>query len=243
MSIIRKRLLLITSIVVVVTGLMGVKTYMFTEPLYQASAKLIVSQSFNVNGTQIMDWSSIQSNIMLINSYKEIIYSTAILGRVASENPDLRESANSIANKIIVSAANDSQVMNIAVNDSSYKHAVEVVNAVATVFKSEIPKIMKVDNVTILSEADMNAASVPINSRPLLTVLLSFIVSLMLAIGLVFLLDYLDDTIKSEEDIANTLDVPMLAYISRIGRSELKVRRTRGIQQKVGEGSYAAAKQ
>jgi capsular polysaccharide biosynthesis protein len=190
-----------------------------------------------------MDWSSIQSNIMLINSYKEIIYSTAILGRVASENPDLRESANSIANKIIVSAANDSQVMNIAVNDSSYKHAVEVVNAVATVFKSEIPKIMKVDNVTILSEADMNAASVPINSRPLLTVLLSFIVSLMLAIGLVFLLDYLDDTIKSEEDIANTLDVPMLAYISRIGRSELKVRRTRGIQQKVGEGSYAAAKQ
>lgn len=243
MQIIRKRLLLIASIVVIVTGLMGVRTYMFTEPLYQASAKLIVSQSFNVNGTQIMDWSNIQSNIMLINSYREIIYSTAILGKVASDNPELRESANSIAGKIIVSAASDSQVMNLSVNDSSYQHAAEVVNAVATVFKDEIPKIMKVDNVTILSEADKSATSFPINSRPLLTVLLSLIVSLMLAVGLVFLLDYLDDTIKTEEDIANTLDVPMLSYISRISRSELKVRRTRGVQQKVGEGSYAAAKQ
>ncbi|MNG30274.1 hypothetical protein D3C84_1158610 [compost metagenome] len=65
----------------------------------------------------------------------------------------------------------------------------------------------------------------------------------MLAIGLAFLLDYLDDTVKSEEDIVQTLDLPMLSYISKITKADMKVRRSRGIQQKAGEGSYAAAKQ
>jgi capsular polysaccharide biosynthesis protein len=133
--------------------------------------------------------------------------------------------------------------MNISAVDTSYKHAVEIVNAVSTVFKEEIPKIMKVDNVTILSEADPNVLASPINSNPVISIILAFIVSLMLAVGLVFLLDYLDDTIKSEEDIASTLELPTLSYISRISRSDLKVRRTRGAQQKVGDGAYATAKQ
>lgn len=242
MQVIRKRLLLITSVVVIVTVLVGIKSFMFTQDVYQANSKLIVSQSFDVNGTQMMDWSNMQTNIMLINSYKEIIYSSAILNKVVSAYPELNESPASIASKLGVSSANDSQVMNIFANDSTYGHAAGIVNAVSTVFKQEIPKIMKVDNVTILSEADPNAIAYPINRNPLIPVLLAFIVSMMLAVGFVFLLDYLDDTIKSEEDVVSTLELPMLSYISRISKSELKVRRARGVQQKAGEGAYAAAK-
>ncbi|MBD3921525.1 lipopolysaccharide biosynthesis protein [Paenibacillus sp. PR3] len=243
MQIIRKRLLLITSIVVIVSALVGIKSFMFTEDVYQANSKLIVSQSFNVNGTEMMDYSNIQSNIKLINSYKEIIYSSAILNKVVSAHPELNETPVGIASKLGVSSASDSQVMNIVAVDTNYRHAAEIVNAVAIVFKQEIPKIMKVDNVTILSEAEVNAFAVPTNSSPFKAVILAFIVSLMLAVGLVFLLDYLDDTIKSEEDIVSALELPMLSYISRISKSELKVRRTRGVQQKVGEGVYATAKQ
>lgn len=243
MQIIRKRLLLITSIVVIVSALVGIKSFMFNQDVYQSTAKLIVSQSFKVNGTEIMDWSNVQTNLLLISSYKEIMYSSAILNKVVSEYPELNETPANIASKLIISSANDSQVMNISAVDTTYSHAAEIVNAVSKVFKEEISKIMKVDNVTILSEADPSVNASPINSNPAISVILAFIVSLMLAVGFVFLLDYLDDTIKSEEDIASTLDLPMLSYISRISKSELKVRRTRGVQQKVGEGSYAAAKQ
>ncbi|PWV93821.1 capsular polysaccharide biosynthesis protein [Paenibacillus cellulosilyticus] len=243
MRVIRKRLLLISSIVVIVSALVGVKGFMFTQDVYQSTAKLIVSQSFKVNGTEIMDWSNVQTNLLLISSYKEIIYSSAILNKVVTEFPELNETPANIASKLVISSANDSQVMNISAVDTTYKHAAEIVNAVSKVFKEEIPKIMKVDNVTILSEADSNAIASPINSSPIVSVLLAFIVSLMLAVGLVFLLDYLDDTIKSEEDVNSVLDLPMLSYISRISRSELKTRKSRGVQQKAGEGAYAAAKQ
>ena len=88
LKVIRKKLLLIASIVLAACVLTGIKSFLYTDPVYQASAKLIVNQSFEVDGKQMVDWSSIQSNIMLINSYKEIIDSAAILDKVVSKYPD-----------------------------------------------------------------------------------------------------------------------------------------------------------
>lgn len=241
--VVRKRLLLISAIVLVVCTLTGVRSFVYTDSIYQANAKLIVNQAINVNGVQRLDWSSIQTNITLINSYKEIIHSSAILNKVVRQYPELNTTPGQLNGAIFVSAANDSQVMNITAVDKSYKRAVEIANAVSNVFKQEIPSIMHVDNVTILSEADATIGGAPINSSPTLLLIISFIVALMIGIGLAFLLDYLDDTVKTEEDVAQTLDLPMLSYISKINKSEMKVRRSRGIQQKAGESTYAAAKQ
>ena len=240
--ILRKRMVLISLIVIAACVLTGIKSFLYTEDVYRANAKLIVSQSFDIEGTQVMNVSLIQSNIMLINSYIEIIHSSAILNKVVEKYPDLQATPGEINSKISVSNANDSQVMNLTVVDSSYRRAAEIANAVAVVFKENIPAIMHVDNVTILSEADTAANASPVNSNPVLMVIISFIVSLMLAVGLVFLLDYLDDTVKTEADVVQTLGLPMLSYISKINKSEMKIRRSRGIKQKAGE-AYAAAKQ
>ena len=240
--ILRKRMVLISLIVIAACVLTGIKSFLYTEDVYRANAKLIVSQSFDIEGTQVMNVSLIQSNIMLINSYIEIIHSSAILNKVVEKYPDLQATPGEINSKISVSNANDSQVMNLTVVDSSYRRAAEIANAVAVVFKENIPAIMHVDNVTILSEADTAANASPVNSNPVLMVIISFIVSLMLAVGLVFLLDYLDDTVKTEADVVQTLGLPMLSYISKINKSEMKIRSSRGIKQKAGE-TYAAAKQ
>jgi len=240
--VIRKRIFLIVVIVIAACTVTGINSFFYTDSVYRANAKLIVSQSLEYEGTQVMNVSLIQSNIMLINSYKEIIHSSAILNKVVEKYPDLQATAGEINSKITVSAANDSQVMNITVIDSSYKRAAEIANAVSTVFKENIPAIMHVDNVTILSEADTTINGAPINTSPLLSVITSFIVSLMIAIGIVFLLDHLDDTVKTEADVVQTLGLPMLSYISKINKSEMKIRRSRGIKQKAGE-AYAAAKQ
>ncbi|SEO63831.1 YveK family protein [Paenibacillus sp. OV219] len=243
LSMVRKRLLLISLFVIVACGLMGVKSYLYTVPVYKASAKLIVSQSFEVNGTRAIDWNVMQSNIKLISSYKEIIDSSTILNKVISNYPELKASPSAISSVLKVSSASDSQVMNIEVTDTSYKRAANIVNAVAHVFKSEIPSIMKVDNVTILSDANVEAEASPINRSPIFYMVLSFIVSLMLSIGFVFLLDYFDDTIKNEEDVLQSVELPMLSYITKINRSDLKPRKLRASEKKVGDGTYVTARQ
>lgn len=243
MRILRKKAWLISAIVVIVCVLTGIKSFMFTESVYRASAKLIVNQSYSVDGTQIVDYSSVQTNIMLISSYTEIIKSAAILDKVVSQYPDLDITPNQLSGMISVSSASDSQVMNLDVVDTSYKRAVSIANAVATVFKDQIPSIMKVDNVTILSKANEKDDAYPINSSPIVMVILSFIVSFMLAVGLVFLMDYFDDTIKTEEDIASSLELPMLAYITKINKSDLAPRRSRSNSKQAGENAYVPVKQ
>lgn len=106
--------------------------------------------------------------------------------------------------------------MDVTIRDLSYTKAVKTVNAVAKVFKRQIPSIMKMDNVTILSEASLNDPAVPVNSNATIQIFIAFATSLLLGIGLAFLLEVLDDTFKNEEDIEIELGLPTLALITKM---------------------------
>ncbi|MFB0534689.1 MAG: polysaccharide biosynthesis tyrosine autokinase, partial [Anaerolineae bacterium] len=60
------------------------------------------------------------------------------------------------------------------------------------------------------------ATVVPIGSRKRTNVLLAAVVGIMLGAGFAFLIEYLDDTIKSPDDIVQTLGLSPLGAISRI---------------------------
>lgn len=56
----------------------------------------------------------------------------------------------------------------------------------------------------------------PIRPRPLQNTLLAGTMGLMLAVGIVFLVEYLDDTIKTMDDVERILQVPVIGYIAEI---------------------------
>ena len=244
MQILRKRIWIIVAFVSVACIGAGIKNYFLTVPLYEANAKLIVNQAYNVQGVPSLDISSIQTNIKVINSYIEIIKSSAILDKVAATYPDLDMSGNQLAQSIRVTTANESQVMSLTATGLSSEKAAKTVNAVAKVFKSQIPVIMKVDNVTILSEAKPTDSSKPINVNPVINILISFLVGLLLSIGFIFLLEYLDDTLKTEDELEKELGIPTLAVISRIRKEEARLSKQSTTSQKqVGDGQYATVNQ
>lgn len=244
MQILRKRIWIIIAFVAVACIGAGVKNFFLTVPIYEANAKLIVNQTYNAQGVPSLDISSIQTNIKVINSYMEIIKSSAILDKVAATYPDLGLNGNQLGQSLRVSTANESQVMSLTVTGLSSEKAAKTVNAVAKVFKSQIPVIMKVDNVTILSEAKPTDSSKPINVNPAINILISFIVGLLLAVGFVFLLEYLDDTLKTEDELEKELGIPTLAVISKIRKDEGRFSKQSTISQKqVGDGQYATANQ
>lgn len=244
-SIVRKKMWLIIGIVIVACALTAVKSVYYTVPIYEAKAKLIVNQAYEFEGTTLLDYSTIQTNIMVINSYMEIIKSSAVMEQVVKNYPDLGVTANELASKIMVSTTNESQVMTLSYQDPSYEVAAKAVNAISTVFKAQVPVIMKVNNVTILSPAKITEDVYPVNINTVVSIMLSFIVSLMLAVGLVFLLDYLDDTFKNEAEILKELDLPTLAMITRIRKEDIKGNKTKKSksQTQAGEGKYATLNQ
>jgi capsular polysaccharide biosynthesis protein len=207
LKILYKRLWIVISMVLIITSITAVYSYKYIQPVYEASVKLIVTKSQVLQGVQIMDNGSIDTNIKLINTYKEIIKTTAIMDKVVSKYPNLGLKADQLIGMVNVNSTNESQLMTISVQDMSYTRAAQIVNATAEVFRNQIPLLMKIDNVTVLNEADLTNKPAPIKPNPKMNVVISFIMAIMLAVGLVIILEYLDDTIKSEEDIKAFSDV------------------------------------
>ncbi|SDS29733.1 Capsular polysaccharide biosynthesis protein [Paenibacillaceae bacterium GAS479] len=244
LSILAKRKWLIVTIVLLACVATGVKSFLYTTPVYQASAKLIVNQAFEFQGTSMLDLSTMQTNITVINSYKEIIQSFAILNKVANNFPDLKLSADQLRGGLGIGSSAESQVMDLTFVSTSYEQAAKAVNAIAETFRTTNPEIMKVDNVTILNKADVNAPAMSINTSPIVLIFIAFVVSFMLSVGLVFLLHYMDDTIKTERDVEKELELPMLALITKIDKYGTRSHKTSAsTPKKVGEGSYATLNQ
>lgn len=59
----------------------------------------------------------------------------------------------------------------------------------------------------------------PIRPQPMNTTLLGGAVGLMLAAGIVFLIEYLDEAIKSPKDITERFELPVIGYIAEMSKS------------------------
>jgi capsular polysaccharide biosynthesis protein len=221
LSILRKRIWLIAAMIAVSVGAAWFSSYLIMEPVYQASTKLIVNKSEEPGVIQQMDFNTLNANLKLIDTYKEIIKTPRIMEIVEKRNPEFGLTSEALIRKVNVSSVNNTQVMTLTVKDPSYEKAANIINAVSEVFQAEIPLIMKVDNVSILNKADPTKHPKPVEPNPMLNILLAFMVSSMIAASIVFLLEYLDDTLKTEEDIAQVLQLPTLAVISRVKETDL----------------------
>jgi capsular polysaccharide biosynthesis protein len=153
----------------------------------------------------------------MINTYSVIIKSPAILDKVIDEL-ELDQSVDQLSEKITINSQENSQVFSLTVQDSNPAKAVEIANTVSSIFQKEIKDIMNVDNVSVLAKAEIKENPTPVKPNPLLNIAIAVVVGLMAGIGLAFLLEYLDNTIKDEDDIERLLDLPLLGSIQKISQ-------------------------
>jgi capsular polysaccharide biosynthesis protein len=240
-KIIKKRVWMIVSIVMISGLAAGLISYLYIQPVYEASTKLIVNKS-NMQagiGLEQMNLNDINFNIRLIDTYKEIIRTPAIMDKVAIEYEALNLTPEQLIQKVRVNSVNNTQVMTLIVQDTSYERAMNIVNAVSKVFQREIPLIMSVDNVSLLNEAKPMDNPTPVKPNPILNIAISLVLALMAAVGLTFLLVYLDDSIKTEEDIQTYLGLPTLAVIAKFKEEDLEMHQTAVSKRKAGETKHA----
>ncbi|MBD3107150.1 capsular biosynthesis protein [Bacillus sp. AGMB 02131] len=209
----RKRVNLIIVVTILAVMISGIVSYFFLTPIYQVSTQLLVNQAKNEESAY--NYNEVQTNLQLINTYNVIIKSPAILD-IVKEELKLDMSTNVLNEKITVSSEQNSQVVNINVQDEDPKNALAIANKVADVFQREVANIMNVDNVKILAKAEIDENMSPIKPQPLLNIAIGLVIGLMLSIGLAFLLEYLDNTIKTEQDVEKYLNIPVLGVIPMI---------------------------
>jgi len=80
--------------------------------------------------------------------------------------------------------------------------------------ETNITEDLPVSNVSIVDPARI--PDVPFKPKKRLNILLAMVVGLTMGIGLAFFLEYLDDTIKTPEEVERYLKIPFLGYIGKV---------------------------
>ncbi|PPA70295.1 YveK family protein [Jeotgalibacillus proteolyticus] len=209
----KKRMAMIITITLLAVSISALVSYFLITPVYQSTTQLLVNQEQTEQPN--LNVSDIQANLQLINTYNVIIKSARILDKVSDEM-DGQFTAGQLNEKITVQTERDSQVVNLSVQDPDPYVAADIANKTAAVFQEDVVGLMSVDNVNVLTPAVVTPSQSPVSPQPFLNMAIALVVGLMVGVGVAFLLEYLDNTIKTEQDIEKTLDLPILGVIGQI---------------------------
>ncbi|WP_210127908.1 MULTISPECIES: Wzz/FepE/Etk N-terminal domain-containing protein [unclassified Staphylococcus] len=187
----------------------AIVTLFFLDEEYQATTQVLVNQK--ESDSQMMA-QEVQSNIQLVNTYSEIVKSPRILDKVSKEL-NRKYSASELSSMLTVTNQAESQLLNIDVVSKSGKDSEKVANKLAEVFSDEVPDIMNVDNVSILSTADDTTKQVA--PKTMINLVMGIVIGLIIALIIIFIKEIFDKRIKSETDVENELEIPVLGSIQK----------------------------
>lgn len=211
----KKRWKLIVCFTIVAAIISVFISFYLLTPVYQASTQILVNQK---NSDNQFDPNIIRSNIDLIDTYSDIIKSPAIMENVL-EKLDISIDVEEINKKITVSSHANSQVFSLIVKNHDPKMAVKIANTISETFQQEIKGIMNVDNVSILAKAKITKKPYPISPKPVLNIAVAIIIGMLLGIAISILLELMDKTIKTDQDAAELLNLPVLGSIPKLTES------------------------
>lgn len=218
-KIVKKRIFLILSCLLLVVTVTWAISYFFITPQYDANAQILINQK--VVQDQQLSTQDIQTNLQLINTYTVIIKSPVILS-IVIERLKLNTTPDLLMEKIAMSSEQNSQVLNISVKDISQKKAVSIANMTAEVFQEKISELMNVDNVTILSPATEKNKEKPIIPNIPLNLAIATFLGFIIGVSISLLMEFLDTTVKTEKDVQDIMNFPLLGLISPISTKRVK---------------------
>ena len=180
----------------------------FVAPVYEASAKMIVNSRQEQTGTVTND--QITSAQKLVDTYAIIVRSEPVLGPVIF-NLGLEMDVDQLAKKVTVTSVNDTQVMQIAVQSKNRDQALQIVEQIVAICPDVIIETVEAGSVKTIEPARLRTEPVSPNTN-LYTVVAAFLS--MVIVMIVLMVRYLlDNTYKSETDLRNDLQLPVLGVI------------------------------
>ncbi|MCY8402027.1 YveK family protein [Bacillus haynesii] len=205
--ILKKRFVLIALITIAAALSSAAVNFYWLTPVYQASAQILI------NGRQTSNFTDIQTNLELINTYNVIMKSPIILNKVKDEL-NLPETAEDLKQKITVISENESQIVSISATDKDYSKAADIANTVVAVFQRDIDGIMGENTeVSLVAKANPDHTPVPVSPNKKFNIAVFTGFGLLFSAGLAFLLELLKNTVRNEEDIEKVLNVHVLGNI------------------------------
>lgn len=211
-SLIWKNIIIIAIITLAITIAVGLYSKYEIEKIYTSNT------SIRVTPYQIEDSNNYDNLIATQRSIKTFAYivkSRTVLDPVI-EDLNLGLSTGDLQNSIEVIGVPDTDFLEIKVTLNDPKQASIIANKVADVFIDYIE--VKENNFSFEQIDHAIPNNHPVSPNTQLNTIIGFVLGGMLAVGFVLLKEFLNRTIKSEEDVKKLLNVPVLGSVPAIDK-------------------------
>jgi capsular polysaccharide biosynthesis protein len=211
--ILKKRMKLILSLFLVAILLSGIISVFVLDKVYQANTTLMVGRPKDYVSDANIQYNELLLNQKLVSTYGELIKTRAVAEEVI-DNLNLDLSYEQYKEKVNVSLVKDTELIQIIVKDNDPSVARITADETANVFMDKVQEIMKVDNVHVIDKAEIPTE--PVSPNVTLNIAIAAVLGLMIGVFLAFLLEFLDNTIKTPEDVEKYLNLPVLGSIPKV---------------------------
>lgn len=213
LNVIKKRAKLIVIITLAATLISGVLSFFVIKPTYEASISIVVGKDLNQNGQRVQyDNNDIMMYQNLLKTYAKIAGSRTVAEKTINQlNLDI--TPEDLLNSVTITPQTDTQILEIKVQNKSPNTAMEIVNTLSNQFIDESKRIYPDGNVQIIDSAAL--PNKPVKPNKMLNIAIAFLLGLMVSIGISFLLEYMDNTIKTETDVERYLGLPVVGIIPK----------------------------
>lgn len=207
----KKRWKMIALITILATVVSGVLSFFVIDPVYEASTKVFIGKE--ENSEEGYNSSDIQMYQKLLKTYAQAIKTRDLLDAAIKETKyDL--TVGQVSSGLTVTPVTDTQILEIKYQSLDPKEAEVILKSISNEFIKISKELVPNGNVRVIETVEMPEN--PISPNKAMNIAIAFLLGLMVSVGLVFLLEYMDNTYKTKEQLEKELEIPVLGIIPTI---------------------------
>jgi capsular polysaccharide biosynthesis protein len=213
-NIIKKRLLLIIVITLLSIFTSAIFSYLVIKPVYKADISVIIGRTGSEGKTNTSEILMYQK---LVKTYAQFATSRRVAEDVI-QKLDLKMSTGQLISMISVAPKGDTEFLTITVRSGNPEQSMNIANQLAKSLQVVSKEVRGEDIVYRLDEALLPTR--PDSPKPVLNMAIAFFMGVMVSVGIVFLIEYLDNTVKTQEEVEKLLGVPVIGTIPLVEGDE-----------------------
>jgi len=211
LRVIRRRLWVIALVAAVLTGAAVGLSFLQT-PMYEGSIKILVGQNQSSDVPTNLG-SDVQGLQQLTQTMAEAV-NTLPVAEAVIERLDLQTTPEKFLENLSVQQVASTQFIEVSYTDPNPEMAQQVANAIGDEFSGQVSEVSPSANAITATVWERAAVpDSPVSPNPVRNGLLALALGLMLGVGLAFLLEHLDDSWRSPEEVEQISGVPTFGII------------------------------
>lgn len=208
----KKRWKLIALITIGATLISAILSFFVIKPQYEASTKLFIGKQ-ETQDNKAYNSNDVMMYQKLMKTYAELAKTSDLVTK-AVNSTGLSYNAKDIKgilDNLTVTPSADTQILDLKYKGKNPKEVLEVTEEITNEFIAESKNLIPNGNIQIIQAPQLPEHPVSPNKK--LNILIAFVLGLMVGIGVVLLLEYLDNTFKSREELEKDLELPIIGTI------------------------------